>query len=720
MMLSLVTANLLWLQLTYSQRASTSFGPISELNLDFIPAGLAIRSAPSLARNEVAVLGQSPASLHFFSLNDSGRIVQSGSYPLSAPRSGLVAADLDGDGEPEFLSLLPDGSELSVLKRNGRSYAEKTYPTPARGQKLTVTDINNDGVPDVLLYGKSVAGVATMLGSAGGGFSPGPELFNELSVSGLIALDINGDGIRDVIVVNWLSNELTLFYGISRMVFSEQLAVRLPGEPENLAFTWMQKRRSYGIAVSLPAMAGVALVRGTPDGDVQVEGTVSLAGRPASLAFADVNDDAIPDLLVATDRGTAVALGSEDFTFLPPVVFGPEASPAGWGPSDLDSDRRTDLAIAGQQPRRLVFLGNARHSSRVRWPATYAVGSGPRSISLLDIDGDGLIDMAVANGGSASVSLLMNKGHGAFDGQLSVPVPDQPMRVTASSTGGAERLILTSHQQTEKIGVVSWGAPGKGTTTSSIPTGSMPYALDAWRNGDELNVLVRNGAHGTSPVSLSLFEQISGRQFLERNLRASLPARISALTVDRSDSDSYNVYFVRTDRLSHQATVSFASAGRDFAIGRIRPLLSYADSSGATCGIIRAALRSATSRDLILCFGKPVNALAVAYGRDDGNFDDTLEWVHNVAVEGESDIIVRDVDQDGWRDLTVRDPQRDAVVTYYGSPDGFQQGREVEGVRGARAIAVAPLVSPDQNDLVVVREESGTVSILRSPFRRHP
>ena len=221
-------------------------------------------------------------------------------------------------------------------------------------------------------------------------------------------------------------------------------------------------------------------------------------------------------------------------------------------------------------------------------------------------------------------------------------------------------------------------------------------------------------------MSLSLFEQISGRQFLERNLRASLPARISALTVDRSDSESYDVCFVRTDRPSRQATVSIASAGRDFAIGRIRPLLSYADSAGATSGIIRASLRSSASRDLILCFGKPVRALAVAYGRGDGSFGDSLEWIPDVSIDGESDIIVRDVDRDGWRDITVLDVQREAVVTYYGSPAGFLPGMLVTAARGVSAIGVAPLASPEKNDLVLVREEEGTVSILRAPFRRRP
>ena len=34
--------------------------------------------------------------------------------------------------------------------------------------------------------------------------------------------DANGDGINDVFLLNWLSDQLEVFYGITRMVFSEQ------------------------------------------------------------------------------------------------------------------------------------------------------------------------------------------------------------------------------------------------------------------------------------------------------------------------------------------------------------------------------------------------------------------------------------------------------------------------------------------------------------------
>jgi hypothetical protein len=720
-MVGLFTANLLWLQISYAQRQYTSFGPVSERALGFVPAGLAMRASTIPARNQVAVLSPSPPSVHFYALADSGGIVPTGEVSLTGPRNGLLAADLDGDGEPEFITLHPEGTEASVLKRKGRSYVETVYGTPARGQKLAVADINNDGIPDILLFGKSIAGVATMLGRQGGGFTFGPELFSEVSISDLTTLDINGDGILDVIVVNWLSNELTLFYGISRMVFSEQLAVPLPGEPENIALTWLRKKRSFGVAVSLPAERKIALIRGTPDGDVQVEGTMALPGHPRGLAFALLNDDAFPDLVISTEKGIVVSPGAGEFDFLPPVLFGPGASPAGWALGDLDADRRTDLAIAEQGNQRLVFLGNARHTERSRWPATYAVGNRPLGLAVRDLDGDGLIDIAVVNSQSSSVSLLYNRGRGVFDGQLSVSVPDQPAHV--SSTGnaaGQERFLLTSHPHIDRIGLVSWSVSPQGTTSTSIPTGSSPFALDAWQEGGALNILVRTGAHGSTPVSLSLFEQLSGRQFLERSLRASLPASISALTVDRPDGASYNVYFVSSDRGTKRATVSVASAGRDFATGRIRPLLSYDDSTGATRGIIRAGLRSPVSPDLIVNLGKPVNALGIAYRKEDGTYGETLEWIHDTLIEEDDDLVVLDVDRDGRMDLTVRNALSDMVVTYYGTGAGFQRGVPICSARGIRAIGIAPLVAPGVNDLVLARGNDGTVSIMHAPFRRIP
>jgi FG-GAP repeat protein len=44
----------------------------------------------------------------------------------------------------------------------------------------------------------------------------------------------------------------------------------------------------------------------------------------------------------------------------------------------------------------------------------YAVGAGPRSVAMGDFNGDGKLDLAVANQNSNDVSVLLGNGDGTF------------------------------------------------------------------------------------------------------------------------------------------------------------------------------------------------------------------------------------------------------------------------------------------------------------------
>lgn len=719
--LSLFTANMLWLHAAYGQRLYGSFGPVAERSLGFTPAGLAVRVVPSPVRTEVAVLSQTPPALHLFALSDSGTVSALGVSRLSETREGLVAGDLDGDGEPEFVTLGPDGSALSVLKRKGGTYLETVLGLPCKAQRVALADINNDRVIDIILYGKGMSGVCTLLGKKGGGFVQGPDLFTEVPISDLKTLDINGDGILDVVVCNWLSNQLTIFYGISRMVFSEQITVDLPGEPAAVSLVWANRRRVLGIAVALTAEKKLVLLRGTPDGDVQVDGVMAIPGKPSAVGFASVNDDAFPDIIAPTDRGMVVSMGAKNFEFSPPMLLGPGAESAGWATTDLDGDRHPDLVAAERTTQRLVFIGNSMHGDRVHWPSRYAVGSKPRGLAVEDFDGDGLLDIAVANSNSSTVSILFNQGKGKFHGQQSLAVAEGPIHVTAPEIAvPGMHSVVSSHSSAEMIGVVSWtDSPGH-ATSFAIPTGTQPYALYAWQDTASLSILVRYPPRGTTPVSLSLFEQLSGKQFLERSVRASLPDRISAVTVDRTGATTYCVTYVSFDDTLRRAFLSTVSADRSFSLGRVEQALSFADSLGSTSSVIPVSLTSPGSRDLVIVLGKPVNAFALARRNREGMFTDSLEWIPNVRIDDDDDVIVKDVDGDGRADITLRNVWAEEVMTFYGSAAGFGSGTAVCSARGVGAIAVASLVSPGSMDLVFSRSGDGTVSILHAPFRRSP
>lgn len=83
----------------------------------------------------------------------------------------------------------------------------------------------------------------------------------------------------------------------------------------------------------------------------------------------------------------------------------------------------------------------------------YAVGLGPTSITVGDFNGDGKLDLAIANAGSSNVSLLLGNGDGTFQmaadysaGWVRSLWPQRTSTVMASSTWQALMGTATTFQ----------------------------------------------------------------------------------------------------------------------------------------------------------------------------------------------------------------------------------------------------------------------------------
>jgi hypothetical protein len=712
--LGLCTVNMLWVQILSAQRLSPSFSQVAERTLGFRPAGLAVRIPHERGRAEIAVLSQSPPGLHLFALEESGHIALLGSTPLTGEREGLLA------GERAYLSLASDGTAVSVLKEKEGMVTETLLPIPVKSQRIALADIGGSGRKDIVLYGKSRTGVSTLLARPGGGYVAGPELFGDISVSDLRCIDLNGDGIPDVLLCDWLSNRLILFYGISRMVFSEQVAADLPGEPEALACTWIDRHRALGVAVAVPSERKILFVRASPAGDIEMEGAMPVPGRPLGVEFVSLNGDPFTDLVAPAAEGTIVSTGAGEFQFDPPVLFGPGASPAGWALADLDGDGRPDFAVAERASKRLVLLANAQHAPGLVWPSTYAAGSGPRGLLARDLNGDGIPDIAAANTNSASVSIFMGEGQGRFDGGVMAFVSDAPAHLTSTHPpAGLPATLVSSHTSADRIGVLTLESSPLRASAIAIPTGVQPFVLHAWADSASVMMLTRYEQRESRTASLSLFEQISGGQFLERSIRFSLTDHVAAATMERSSAGgTYTVAYIASGSSGRASTLQSAVLTPSFAVHTVRPGLPFSDSSSATVGIVPATLGQGRGGDYIIVMGKPVHALLLIRRNPDGSFRSDREWIRNVSVRNDDDIVVEDVDGDGWPDITVREGLSESVTTFYGGHSGFSGGRRICSSRGVGGIAVAPLASPSARDLVLSRTEEGTISILFNPFRR--
>src|SRR5260370_6647356 len=156
------------------------------------------------------------------------------------------------------------------------------------------------------------------------------------------------------------------------------------------------------------------------DGNGQLQRPLSLGPGAPSVAVGDFNGDGRLDLAVAfwgggtplvpALGGVIVHLGYGDGTFeagrfLGAREFGPSAVAVG----DFNGDGLLDLAAAnGASATVSVFINTTRFEVSFQEPRNVAAGDAPFSVVVGDFDGDGLPDLAVADyTPSGTVSVLL-------------------------------------------------------------------------------------------------------------------------------------------------------------------------------------------------------------------------------------------------------------------------------------------------------------------------
>jgi hypothetical protein len=702
----------------WCQRMSSSLGPVVDLELPFTPAGVAAMRVTGTSGAALAVVQREPAIIHLYKLTPAGELMATRMLRMEGTAAPvLLAADLTGDGTDELIALTADPAAVVIHSRSRKGFDSRTISLAAPVEGCTVADINNDRRPDILLFGRTTSGVQTLLRQANGSYAQGPLLFPDVSVSDLAAADLNADYITDLVLADWLSDRLLTVYGIGRGVFSEQAAIALEGEPTRVALTPLTRTRTFGVAVSLAPRNATVVYEGDATGNLNLIETLTLPEPVLELRTSRLTADQLPDLLALTHSAVSVATGIGEHTFSTPVAFGLGSDLAGVVAADMDGDRLTDVACVDRATRRLIVLGNAA-GEKTSWPAVYAVGIDPRGLAVHDVTGDGIDDIIVANRGSANLSLLAGSGGGRFRGQEAIVVPPEPVSVfPVGSPDTPVRTLITSHASGDIVTIVRLDPGSDRFLTASVPTGARPYVMLA--KGDSTHrtfeMLVRYEHGNNRSLSLSLFEKAGTHQFVERSLRPNVAGRVVALTVDDVTRNGYyDLVFVTRERTDGNGALSLAMSDSGFDFRSIHRLLDFADPGGTAHSIMTGFVDRDEDKDILIFFGEPRNAVGILYGRGNGTFRDSLDWIRNIRPAGDDVVLLRDLDGNGATDMACIDERLEAVVVVYQKEEGGFQAP----AHGATGMRIAPLRSAGRNDVILARGGSGTVSIIFDPFRK--
>jgi hypothetical protein len=514
---------------------------------------------------------------------------------------------------PSLVVVLLAALEIAPLSSARIFLAGRNYPSGAYPVAAVVRDFNNDGIADIASANQNDKNVSVFLGNGEGTFGPANTFRVGAGAMEIASADLNSDGNADLVVTD--------------------------GE------------------------ARVYVVLGTGHGTFVRFSAIELHRNPLGIAIGDFNGDGILDLAVAlsgtnrtVDGNVAILIGLGDGSFAPPVFYDLSRRIAvRLVTTDLNHDGKLDLAVAVQRGDGLaVLLGNGDGTFQ---PALFSQPGDSNDIAADDFNGDGNIDVVLANGFTVQVAL--GNGDGTFQSAIGY------------FTYGAAKTVATTDMNHDGVPDLVVGgdhtvvllANGDGTFGSAALYGvGLSFARIGYFNHDRNADVVTGGNSVAIGVALGKGDG---------TLRAPIPYFVGGEGFDSADFDGDGHADVVSSGFSELLFVRGLGDGT-FAAGV--PIADIAPPHF----LIATDLNNDGKPDLLVA---PYNEFQIYTLL--GNGDGTFQSKQPTAVSSdEVNLVVTDFNNDDQVDVALTGVLDDLLIILLGKGDGtfepeitYQTGR---------------------------------------------
>jgi large repetitive protein len=279
---------------------------------------------------------------------------------------GFYAFGFDSSGPPAIGDFNHDGFLDVAIGATGGTFDNNGDPQPyaqvffgdgkgnfpTAGPELDLSsnffaagDFNGDGNADLASLDGSTFEI--LIGQGDGTFASPVTYSVGANPVFVLQRDLNGDGKKDIIVVNQGSNDVSVLLGKGDGTFLPQKTFAAGKAPVSVVTGDFNRDGKIDIAVA--SSAGVSVLLGNGNGTFQAQKTYSATGPMTSLVAASMRQDGISDIIgidSATQRFVLLP-GVGNGTFSAPVVYPLDRVPWQMVAGDFNHDGATDLAFIG-------------------------------------------------------------------------------------------------------------------------------------------------------------------------------------------------------------------------------------------------------------------------------------------------------------------------------------------------------------------------------------
>lgn len=332
----------------------------------------------------------------------------------------IVHDDLDGDGDQDLLVTAGSGADIGLRTYlndgSGQISLHGEYLMVGAGG-LATADFNQDGSPDVVTNGATVR-----LGDGLGGFGP-PTSYYPDDTATTLAIDANNDNQTDLVVADRNQAVVAVLLGNGPVGFASPISYAIGGPTTlgqfSLVAADFDQDNDFDLAHLSRDTAHVSILANDGTGSFSHASWVSLLPNPVhSLLPGDYDADGSHDIAFATAGtsgaldGLVVAQGDGSGSWLRiellPLPFGVSQLVSG----DFDQNGYLDIVAASPLAGMLTLVsgGGSLGPTLSSLPA----GPAPAALATLDADGDGLLDLIVADSSSQTMEFWRGLGNGSF------------------------------------------------------------------------------------------------------------------------------------------------------------------------------------------------------------------------------------------------------------------------------------------------------------------